>query len=630
MEPHPSLVPLSPSVFCHADVCNVYVIRSGTRALLIDSGSGSVFDACRAAGIEHVDWVLHTHHHRDQCQVDPRLPPETRIAVPKAEREHFADANGFWQRLQLDDRYLCANVFPTLTENVDLAHELDDYDTFTWEGVAFLVLPTPGHTRGSVTYLATIDDTRWAFCGDLIHSPGRVLTLHDLHWDYSAADGVDACLHSVDTLQRQEPDLLAPSHGQVMSDPHTALGALSANLRRLYGIVGTRYEGDLQPPIASDVQIEQLSPHLLAVTQASANFYALTAETGRMLLFDYGFPSFDHVVGARTRFVEHSVSELLDRTGLTRIDTVIPTHYHDDHVCGINFLKKQHGTELWCPTLFSDVLTRPHAYRLPALWGTPTAVDLAFQTGEHICWEDYSFLTRHTPGHTWYAISLLGEIDGRRVAIAGDQIQKDANGHLRGGGPVYPNRVYSGDFQHGIEAILDYQPELILTGHDGPLEVSTVDLNELHTWCRGLEDSWRALAAFPSELNFALNPAFVRAHPYRTTAAAGDTVEITLIVENHHNHDAEVRLSPHMPPEWTAMPSGHNTSLAAEETTELNFELTSPPDAETRRWVIPIDVEIGEHHFGELAEAIVTIAAPKETEPISHTNTRRSALARSP
>jgi glyoxylase-like metal-dependent hydrolase (beta-lactamase superfamily II) len=177
---------LAPGVRRLVDTCNVWVIERGGRTLLIDAGDGSVAETL---GDRPVDWVLHTHHHREAAFGAALLADRgARLAVPAAEADRFADATGFWERLALDDRYDCANVFATLPADVPVSRRLDDYETLHWQGLEFLVLPTPGHTRGSVSYIVDIDGVRVAFCGGLIAAPGRVPTLFDLHWDYSNPD----------------------------------------------------------------------------------------------------------------------------------------------------------------------------------------------------------------------------------------------------------------------------------------------------------------------------------------------------------------------------------------------------------------------------------------------------------
>jgi glyoxylase-like metal-dependent hydrolase (beta-lactamase superfamily II) len=55
-------------VSLYRDTCNVYVLRSGREAVLIDFGSGAVLDRLGELGVDRVTDVLVTHHHRDQVQ----------------------------------------------------------------------------------------------------------------------------------------------------------------------------------------------------------------------------------------------------------------------------------------------------------------------------------------------------------------------------------------------------------------------------------------------------------------------------------------------------------------------------------------------------------------------------------
>src|SRR5579863_4510880 len=67
-QPGGALTQISPNLCVLRDSCNVYVLRDGDRALLIDFGSGHILNLLAQIGVSKVDAILHTHHHRDQCQ----------------------------------------------------------------------------------------------------------------------------------------------------------------------------------------------------------------------------------------------------------------------------------------------------------------------------------------------------------------------------------------------------------------------------------------------------------------------------------------------------------------------------------------------------------------------------------
>src|SRR5579883_582455 len=87
------------NLFVWTDTCNVYVLRDGNRAVLVDLGDGSVLDALGKLGIEHIDWVLFTHHHREQCQGAAKLGPwrqrGTKVAASKVEQPLFERPTSF-------------------------------------------------------------------------------------------------------------------------------------------------------------------------------------------------------------------------------------------------------------------------------------------------------------------------------------------------------------------------------------------------------------------------------------------------------------------------------------------------------------------------------------------------------
>src|SRR5437588_4316098 len=110
---------LSPSLFRVNDICNVYLIRRGERAILVDSGSGLVLEALERLGIKQVDWVIHTHFHRDQCDGTARLAASgAKVAVPRGEASYFADAGGFWRNRGIYDNYNTYNDFFAPTANL--------------------------------------------------------------------------------------------------------------------------------------------------------------------------------------------------------------------------------------------------------------------------------------------------------------------------------------------------------------------------------------------------------------------------------------------------------------------------------------------------------------------------------
>ena len=117
--PRGSLTQISPNLYLLRDTCNVYVLKNGDRAVLIDFGSGHVLKLLGGIGVTKVEAILHTHHHRDQSQGDARAVAERiPIHVPQHERHLLDDAENFWRNRRIFHLYYVRNDFFTLTRNV--------------------------------------------------------------------------------------------------------------------------------------------------------------------------------------------------------------------------------------------------------------------------------------------------------------------------------------------------------------------------------------------------------------------------------------------------------------------------------------------------------------------------------
>ena len=104
------------------------------------------------------------------------------------------------------DSYDVSSLGFTRASSVPVARGLVDLERVDWAGGTFEVVPTPGHTKGSISLAGRRSTGRSvAFTGDLIAGHGRVPTLHDLQWQYGMPDAVGAALHSATALAKRAP-----------------------------------------------------------------------------------------------------------------------------------------------------------------------------------------------------------------------------------------------------------------------------------------------------------------------------------------------------------------------------------------------------------------------------------------
>ncbi|WP_433293724.1 MBL fold metallo-hydrolase [Actinoplanes sp. CA-030573] len=173
-----------------------------------------------------------THHHRDQAQGLARAAAAgARIHVPAAERDLFGDVGEMWRGRALHNDYNLRQDRFSLLEPVPVHDVVPEYRTRTYAGTAVEVLPTPGHTTGSTSYVIERDGRRLAFTGDLIYAPGKVWSLAATQWSYVDNEGPAMTVLSALQLAGCGLDLLLPSHGEPMDEPEPALRLLAARAR---------------------------------------------------------------------------------------------------------------------------------------------------------------------------------------------------------------------------------------------------------------------------------------------------------------------------------------------------------------------------------------------------------------
>ncbi|MEX2536311.1 MAG: MBL fold metallo-hydrolase [Trueperaceae bacterium] len=608
MTPLPRFEQLSENLYRFIDTCHVYLIKDGKSAVLVDFGNGDVLDCLPQLGVERVTNVLMTHHHRDQGQGLARAAAAgVRVWVPLAEQELFRGVDFHWQARELDNSYNNRQDRFSLLEQVPVAGTLDDYRYYRFGGLEFGVLPTPGHTTGSLTLMTQVDGKNLAFTGDLIAGPGKLWSLAATQWTYNGAEGVAATVASLLDLRDRERDVLLPSHGEIMHEPESAIDLLC---ERLWQLLRQRKQNPRLFELR-DRPFEALSPHLLYNRTSMAYHYVLLSESGAALFIDFGY---DFMVGAAAgsdrasrRPWLYTLAQLKRQFGVEQVEVVLPTHYHDDHVAGINLLREVEGTQVWAAESFADVLSHPSRYDLPCLWYDPVPVDRTLPLETPIRWREYELVLHHQPGHTRYATAISFTVDGRKVLAVGDQYE--------GGTEARSNYVYNNGFHPddylGSAALLDrLRPDLLLAGHYLPHEVDASFLEAVRERGEQLSSLHQELLPV-DELDFGGGDRAVSLHPYRATVSAGRRFIVSARVTNPLPRKEVASLTLVAPQGWRVEPEQQALELSTGESGTVNFTVI-PLDTSVRRARIAVDVTIGSVRLGQQAEALITVERSSE------------------
>jgi glyoxylase-like metal-dependent hydrolase (beta-lactamase superfamily II) len=605
----PRSAQLSPSLTLLSDTCNVYVIRDGDRSILVDIGSGDAIDEAPVLGFPAPDTVLVTHHHRDQVQGLPRAVEHGIAAwVPPVERDLIADADHHWQGRGIDNSYNTREDRFSLLHSVRIAGCVTEYRPMRFGGVEVLPLPTPGHTVGSVSYLAEIDGRRVAFVGDLLYAPGKLWSMAATMWAYADLPGIASTLLSLLDLRGRELDLLLPSHGPPIEHPIAAIDATVRELEAMLEFRGSHvdFADWLARPYVS------LTPHLLHNRTSHSYTYVLVSESGKAMLFDFGYDMITGLAGGTDRAARrpwlYTIERLKRDHGVRSLDVVVPTHYHDDHVAGFNLLREVEGTQTWVPDTFAEVLERPKRYDLPCLWYDPIPVDRRLPVGGTVTWEEYEIAIHDLPGHTAFAAAYSFEVDGTSVVVSGDQQDMGWGRNPRPEilNAVYQNRVGPDDFTKSAALYRRLGPELMIGGHWAPRWVQADYLEMLETRGRMFADLHRSLLPL-DEVDLGLEGFAARIEPYRSEVVGGATIDLEIWVRNPFAEPAEALVELVVPAGWDVLDGIARVSLDARDSATLVVRVRCG-DEPVRRARIAADVTVAGHRFGQHAEALVTVA----------------------
>ncbi|GAB4125778.1 MAG: hypothetical protein Kow001_21860 [Acidobacteriota bacterium] len=594
-EPTGVWLQLSDSLYLWRDTCNVYVVKVGDQATLIDFGSGAVREHLSEIGVSRIAQVLVTHHHRDQIQGLVGLEPrEFHVAVPRGEAHLIETAADFWANVRIHLNYDLRSHFNSVRHNVRVDHRVGHGDLLDWSGLRFQVLETPGHTGQSVSYAAAIDGRRVVFSGDLIAGPGKVHNWFDLHWDYYGfTQGIDASETSFGRILREQPDWLLPSHGQPISN----VGDAFERNRAVHRVLR-----DLLPPNQLRRrygEMRAISPHLIHLgglpgqPTGTLTGYAILSDSRKALLYDYGYADLQQVERLQREF------------GVKTIDAVTFSHYHDDHIIRAYELRRDHRPEFWVFENMVDIFKYPTRYRLPCLVPFPIQPDRILTDGEKVRWEEYELEFFHMPGQTEFHQGLVVDIDGRKVMFTGDNTWNKRDPDRLRNGPLVPQNEYflDGGFITCARLMLRHMPDLVCPAHTEEYSPDRRDLEGFLDWALRLRDTMTGYIDQPDP-NFGMDYRWCHFYPYRSCPSDPAPFPLELRLRNHLFRPATVQVRLQLHDDIQAEPSAVSFVVPAKTAVAVDFRLRRLAGYGIRR-VVTADIVINGHHLGEVAEALV-------------------------
>ena len=626
-----------PGVLMWPDSCNVYAITGPQGVLIVDAGTGEWIDHVAELPDRPVALAC-THFFRDHCAGAARAARDLglRVLVPEREMELFNDPLEHFRGRKTYLVYVNYWDHFVPIEPIPVAGVLRDYERIEVAGLEIEVIPLPGATMNQVGLGFNVPGTsRRAVCsGETIHSPGRVPRVAPLQYDYAGLWGAVEVWHSAAELRRRGVDVLLPSLGTpILADANGALGAVQHTMEAL---CETRPEeaGELEAARLEGGRpsLTRLSEHVWLAQHSASSCAFVVGPSGSALALDYGYHAqrwwngypFDTY---RARVLAHTLDALRAEAGIERIDVVIPSHYHDDHVVGIPILQRTQGTECWAHEGFADLLERPDAHQFPCDSPIPTRVDRRLRDGEAVSWEGIEFRFEASSGHTRFQNLIGFEIDGLRYAHTGDQygfipksslqthtVQPVTGDAISDWAAVthQENHVYRGgahldSFAHSGAWLKAQRPDIVLSGHWAPFRADETFFDLIDERTQIYENVHRqAMPLATNDVHFDVDSWGGWLWPYRLHLADGETGTVRATVRNPLPHAATLDVRLVGPADWV----GSAATLGAAPRAEVSCELTMTVVGEYRRRPIALELVADGRPFGQVAEALVTVGGP--------------------
>jgi glyoxylase-like metal-dependent hydrolase (beta-lactamase superfamily II) len=608
-------------IYLFPDICNVYVIKSGELGLLIDLGTGDVLDHLKEIGINKIEWVLFTHHHREQTQGYPRLKNTgAKVAVPEVEKALFETPLNFRKMAPaLSDAFTvhgASYVRPGITP-IKADKTFAKMDDFTWQGIELWCVETAGNSPGSLSYITKKEGEWIAFTGDVMLQGSKLHTWFDTEWDYGFSKGIYALYNSLGQLEGYPLKKMLPSHGPIIENPLPQLQALRNTLRefnKLYlrGWEVSTFAGADQDRVSQPTTVPhvwQVTKHLFKFRGPEfwPNFHMILADNGHALIVDCGL--------FKKEFLDKSIALMKERLGLKQIDVVLVTHMHGDHCLEAPHVRDIHGAKIWTMNRVVAPVSRPLHFDYCAQVNTygkgidSIAFDKVFQEGDTFTWEGFKLTVDWMPGQTEFALCLHGIIDGKKVAFTGDNIFGSSSDPSQNGHEAVVARnscILEEGYIYAAKYLKKLQPDLLLGGHSWAMAEPTKLIDRYLADAIKLKEYFEKLS-FEKDYRWMYDPYWVRMEPYRVVLGKNNAAEARLMMRNFDAEPIAMKVEIVLPEGFKAEPAIISTMVAGESTTSIPIQISCTKETVKGLHLAALDITRKGKRAGQLFDFILWV-----------------------
>jgi glyoxylase-like metal-dependent hydrolase (beta-lactamase superfamily II) len=577
---------IMPDIYRLENACNVYLLRSGPRGILIDAGADGLDRELEKIGVKRIDWILHTHYHRDQCLGSAELRSTgAKIAIGKHEEGYLQPAAGKGP-VNTEDRFLLSEGLTDFGRRMEpfqkpgVDRVLEEGDTIRWDRFAIRVIDTPGHTKGSVSYLVASDGRLICFSGDLVMRGGHSHDLYSMQWTYLQNPGIDSSIQSVDKILRLEPEIMLPSHGPCIMEPRADLQRLRSRLTAFINSFEFHRAGRWNWS-----GFVQVSEHV--VQDCGTTSQLVISGSGKALLFDCG-----------EGFSPVRLKEAKQKFGITGIDVIIPSHWHQDHIGGIPVLAASEGARIWVWEGLREHVEHPENFITTCWTSTRFKADRILSEGETFEWGGYSFQVFHNPVHMEEQMGLAARVDGMKFYFTADGSASNREGYMRSSIHCYNGISIRTGLVKTARSFYEADPYICVPAHSNAFAVQPDTRQEFVAWAMAATDATVTLLP-PGQSETGFDPYWASFYPAKIRLNPGEKAEVLLRIRNSSGHGISGR----------AMVKSHGSirisqhvvkyEMGPGEDGEIPVGITVTSGGRPGTYILTADIETGDELFGE-------------------------------
>ena len=576
------------NIYRFSDVCNCYLIKHDDLGLLIDCGNGEIKNYLGNVGVKKIEWIVHTHAHRDLSQGDHVfIEKGAKIAIG-AKSEKYYRAQTYWTDLRtyegVFEGYKTGFFAPI--RDIHINKKLTVSKPFVWHSFEFEILATPGHSDHDISLLLRHKGKTLLFSGDLIAAPGKIWELWSVAGSYEdfgkgcPPKRIKELSTSLEKIKAIHPDIIMPAHGNPFDHCELGIETLITKLNVMAKEVkeNKRFK-KIEPP----------TKRIKLIRNSSLSFLIL-ADNGHAVMIDAGYKGKNEE--------KNILDKIKEIPSLKTVDIIIPTHCHNDHIATMSSIAESYDAKVYCMDLLKDMLEKPTEFFLTCGSPFPIKVDRVFKEGQSFIWNDLTFTFYHFPGQTYWHQAVFVEIEGHKILFTGDCLKGPSMiRYLDPWNYVPISQPVNG--MKCIQVLEHLEPHYLGVGHwkNGIVKWNPKNIPVLY-------NHWNNRTAILTDLiaeeavDMGYDPNWARIQPARTVVSKEKKIVLQAVIRNHFSRDVDLEITLDVPQGWSFIPKTIARSIKAYAESVFEIQVAIPKKVEKRRYVIGLNVVLNNIDYG--------------------------------